>query len=406
MRFKDYLRLDEVKQTKLKHLSHLEELVFFQGIKGARKTIEVFEQGIEDIGKHKTKLTTSSKIDGAPSITAGWDPVSGNFFVGTKSLFNKEPKINFTPADIDANHGHAPGLVKKLKLGLKYLPSVIKKGQIVAGDFMFDSDDLKQEKIDGIDVISFQPNTITYAVDTSSSIVNKIKKAKIGIIFHSTYTGNDIPSMQVNFSVSDSQFNKSSDVYFRTVNMTLDTVAWSSEEYKELTADIKELKTRLNKMNSTQIDEIANNPKLSQTIMTYINTKVRTGTRFQKNEIGNLIDYIANKFDKEKFKLKSVKGKERKQQQKEEFINNLRGYASTLYDLFQWSYAAEDIKNIFIKKLEEIEQPEMSYHLNADGQYVKVGSEGFVVSDSPDSAVKFVNRSIFSKNNMLNTKWN
>ncbi len=406
MNFKNYVQLIEVKQKKLKHLSHLEELVFFQGMKGAKKTIEVFEQAIEDIGKHKTRLTTSSKIDGAPSITAGWDPESGKFFVGTKSLFNKEPKINFTDEDIDRNHGHAAGLAKKLKLGLEYLPKVVKKGEIVAGDFMFDSDDLKSETIDGSKVISFQPNTITYAVDKTSSTAKIIQAAKIGVIWHSTYTGSTIPSMSVNFSISDDQFNKSKDVYFRTVNMTLDTIAWSAEQYSTLKKDILSLKKTLNTMDAEQINAIADNPKLSQTIMTYINSKVRTGKRFSKNEIGHLMDYIIAKFDKEKFKLKSDKGKSKKEAQKIEFTNTLREYASTLYHLFQWSYAAEEIKNIFIDKLEEIEHPEMSYNLNPDGQYTKVGPEGFVVSDSPDSAIKFVNRAVFSRNNFNNVKFN
>lgn len=406
MGFKEHVVLTEVKQKKLKHLSHLEELVFFQGITGAKKTIEVFEQGIDDIGKHQTKLTTSSKIDGAPSITAGWDPESGKFFVGTKSLFNKEPKINFTNDDIDKNHGHAAGLAKKLKLGLEYLPKIVKKGQIVAGDFMFDSDELKTEKIDGTNVISFQPNTITYAVDVTSATAKIIKNAKIGVIFHSTYTGSTIPSMSVNFSISDNQFNKSKDVYFRTVNMTLDTIAWDPAEYKRLKGDIQSLKKTLNQMDHNQINEIASHPKLSQTVMTYINSKVRTGKRFNKNEIGHLMDYVIAKFDKEHFKLKSEKGKAKKAQEKSEFIVTLREYASTLYHLFQWSYAAEDIKNIFIKKLEEIEQPEWSYNLNADGQYTKVGPEGFVVSDSPDSAIKFVNRAVFSRNNFNNVKFN
>ena len=405
MKFKQFLKLNEVKQKQLKHLYHVEELVFFQGMEGAKKTIEIFSKGIEDIGKHKTNLKTTAKIDGAPSTTAGWDPETGKFFVGTKSLFNKEPKINFTHADIESNHGHAPGLAKKLKLALELLPSVIKKGNILAGDFMYDKDDLKSEVIDGSKVITFRPNTITYAVDKTSSLAQIIKKSKIGIIFHSSYTGQSIPSMSVNFSVSPSALKKSSDVYFRTVDLQLDTVAWSSEEEKKLKDDINILKKTLNQLDANQINEIASNEKLSITIMSYINSKVRNGKRFNKNEIGNLMDYIIQKFDKEKYKLKSAKGKENKENQKNEFIAILREYASTLYKLFQWSYAAEDIKHLFIKKLEEIEQPEMSYNLNTDGQYVKVGAEGFVISDSPDSSVKFVNRAVFSKNNFNNTRF-
>ena len=106
--------INEVKQKQLTHLYHIEELVFFQGIKGGMSAIKAFNNLIEVVNKHKS-LTTFAKVDGAPSIVAGWDPESGEFFVGSKSLFNKEPKINYTHADVDKNHGHAAGLSKKLK---------------------------------------------------------------------------------------------------------------------------------------------------------------------------------------------------------------------------------------------------------------------------------------------------
>ena len=36
------------------------------------------------------------KWDGAPAIICGVNPENGKFFVGTKSVFNKTPKINYT----------------------------------------------------------------------------------------------------------------------------------------------------------------------------------------------------------------------------------------------------------------------------------------------------------------------
>lgn len=400
-----YKMINEVKQKQLTHLYHLEELVFFQGMKGAKQSIKAFEQIIDEIGAHKT-LMTFAKVDGAPSIVAGWDPESGKFFVGSKSLFNKEPKINYTHEDVDKNHGHAAGLAKKLKEGLDYLPKVIKKGEIVQGDFMFSSDDLASEVIDGTKVITFKPNTITYAVDETSALATRIKKAKIGVIFHTSYSGNSIKSMQASFKISNSQFGSSPDVYVRTTEVSLDDIGWSADDYKKLKSDVSSLKKTLNTFDAKQVNEIAKESKLSQMIMTYINAKVREGKRFDRNEIGNLIDFISSKFEKEKFKLKSDSGKAKKDQQKKEFIKTLREYASTLYALFQWSYAAEDIKNIIIQKLEEIELPEKPYNLNSNGQYEVTGPEGFVISDSPDSAVKFVNRAVFSRNNFMNQKFN
>ena len=92
----------------------------------------------------------SVKIDGAPAIVWGTNPETGNFFVGTKSVFNKKLiKINETHDDIDRNHC---GIVANiLHHCFDYLPHI---SGVVQGDFIgFGGDD------------TFRPNTITYVFD-------------------------------------------------------------------------------------------------------------------------------------------------------------------------------------------------------------------------------------------------
>jgi len=92
----------------------------------------------------------SVKIDGSPAIVWGTNPTTGNFFVGTKSVFNKvKIKINETHDDIDRNHS---GVVADiLHHCFDCLPSF---DGIVQGDFIgFGGDD------------TFCPNTITYIFD-------------------------------------------------------------------------------------------------------------------------------------------------------------------------------------------------------------------------------------------------
>ena len=44
----------------------------------------------------------TTKWDGAPAIVCGTEPITGRFFVGTKSVFNKvNPKICFDGTDVD-----------------------------------------------------------------------------------------------------------------------------------------------------------------------------------------------------------------------------------------------------------------------------------------------------------------
>ena len=120
MRFKEYLiRITEA--NVIRHLTHLEDLVFLQGYQGAKKSLSFLSDVFNEMNKNKlTKnpLVIQQKVDGAPSIVAGWNPENGKFFVGTKSVFNKIPKLNYTNEDITKNHS-SPGLVKKLKEGLK-----------------------------------------------------------------------------------------------------------------------------------------------------------------------------------------------------------------------------------------------------------------------------------------------
>ena len=92
----------------------------------------------------------SVKIDGAPAIVWGTNPATGNFFVGTKSVFNKKViKINETHDDIDQNHS---GVVADiLHHCFDCLPSF---DGIIQGDFIgFGGDD------------TYCPNTITYIFD-------------------------------------------------------------------------------------------------------------------------------------------------------------------------------------------------------------------------------------------------
>jgi hypothetical protein len=89
----------------------------------------------------------SVKIDGAPAIVWGTNPATGNFFVGTKSVFNKvKIKINESHEDIDANH--QGNVAEILHSCFDYLPRV---NTIYQGDFI---------GFGGLN--EYTPNTITY----------------------------------------------------------------------------------------------------------------------------------------------------------------------------------------------------------------------------------------------------
>jgi hypothetical protein len=400
MTFKQYL----AEAHKLTHLNHLEDLIFIEGYQGGVKAIKYLKNVIEDIKNHGTGLKAQQKFDGAPSLIAGWSPEDGRFFVASKSFFNKTPKINFSVEDIDRNH--SGGLADRLKVALKYLPQAVKKGEILQGDFMFIQDDLKYENINGVSVLTFTPNTITYAVPKDTPLYKTIKKAKMGMAWHTSYTGNTLDSLNGAFKISDSQFKNTKEVYQRTTNITTDKITWTNSEYTELTKNVNNLEKSLKALDKKKVNEISSNTKLSNILMVYINQKVRNGmNKFSNNEIKGLMDYVSEKYGKDIDKLKSTKGKNKKAKEKQDFITDIRAQASTLYNLFQFSYSVQEIKNIVVDKLQEIESSETPYIKQPDGSYKITDPEGFVLSDSPESGVKFVNRSIFSKNNFNMSKF-
>jgi len=392
---------------KLKHLTHVEDLVWIYGKKGGQETIKFLEITLDELKGHKVEnAKTFQKVDGAPAIIAGWSPENGEFFVATKSLFNKTPKINFTNDDIDINHGHSAGLSKKLKEALEYLPDVIKKGKVLMGDFMYSKDDLVSETIDGVKGISYKPNTITYFVDATSGLYKRITGSQIGIIFHTSYNGGTISDLSATYAINESDLKYSKDVYVRTTNVkSYDSVDFSDAEFKLYKSNLKELKVALSQFSDKELSFITDDEFLSKEIQTYINFRVREGKHFSKNEISNVIDFITAKFDKAIDKLKSDKGKSKKESEKQDVIGNIQKSGGTMYYLFKWFESAANLKMLLLDKLNQVKAPETPYIKEKD-KYVITDPEGYVISSSSDNGVKFVNRAVFSKINMLGSDFN
>ena len=114
----------------LKHLEHLEDELLNHGVEGCKMIVEHFLEvkGLlgcagSDVGYMQTKW------DGAPSVVCGTDPITGIFFVGTKSVFNKrDPKPCASDRGIDELYAdEKPGLAVKLKFCLKHFKPVVKE---------------------------------------------------------------------------------------------------------------------------------------------------------------------------------------------------------------------------------------------------------------------------------------
>ena len=178
-------------------MEHAEDDVLNGGVKGARDSINAL-RAVRDMlaGHSEKKVSITVKWDGAPAIFAGKDPSDGKFFVAKKGVFNKNPKVYKTNAEIDDDT--SGDLAAKLKACLAELPALGIDG-VIQGDLLFTSSDLKSATIDGEEYITFHPNTLVYAVPAQSELAKSIKSAKIGIVWHTFYEGNSFETMKAVF---------------------------------------------------------------------------------------------------------------------------------------------------------------------------------------------------------------
>jgi len=171
--------LTEFKRT---HLEHIEDIVITDGHEGGRAVVEFFRGLLLTLkGTSSEAVKVSVKWDGAPAVVCGINPDNGKFFVGTKSVFAKAAKVNYTKKDIANNHG-TDDLGQKLLKCLVHLKKLGMTG-VYQGDLLFTDEDITRKNIDGKPNLTFTPNTITYAVPEQSDLGRQIDRAKVGIIF-------------------------------------------------------------------------------------------------------------------------------------------------------------------------------------------------------------------------------
>jgi cytidyltransferase-like protein len=374
------------------HLTHLEELVLTQGPNGYKMARAFLLELLKTLkGNTGSKIQTSVKWDGAPAIFAGINPDNGKFFVGTKSIFNKVPKINYTKEDIVKNHGHAPGLVDKLTKALQYLPALNIKN-ILQGDFMFDDGMISTTEIDGEPHYKFKPNTIVYAVPVNSELGKQIEQAKFGIVFHTTYNSLDSGA---SFGADISGLRKAPGVWFDDAFFTDDTgvVTLTDEEESEIIRLVKE---------ADSVNEQINYDDLPFAFLNiYINSEIKSGGFLENPDKSyeGFINWYSERVQKKINKLKSDKGKQRATQNAQQTLQSFNERKDDILNIFKVSRLLFEAKNIFIQKYNNAVYNTKHFVDDGSGDLVASNPEGYVAVDHKGNGIKFVDRLEFSRAN-------
>ena len=388
--FKEYIT--EQKNT---HMTHIEDKVLYGGVDGTRQAILAL-RSLRDMLAGVKDGNVSVKWDGAPAVFAGTDPRDGKFFVAKKGIFNATPKVYKTNSDVDDDTGG--DLNAKLKAALKYLPELGIKG-VVQGDFLFDSSDVKTKKLKGKPYVTFHPNTIVYAVPAGTEAAKKVKAAKIGIVWHTTYTGNTFETMKASYGVDTTKFKNTKNVWSQDAmlrDMTQFTM--TKKDTEEVNAHLSNAGRIFNKISSTTLRTLENNNNIAQLIETFNNSFVRKGEVIgnTKTHVAKLISHIKLKFQKEIDKRKSEKGKTAQQQKLNEILKFFSPQNKISLEMM-----FELQKSIVLAKLKIINilnklNGAQTFLKTRDG-YKVTGQEGYVAIDKlGGDAVKIVDRMEFS----------
>ena len=390
MNFKEYIT--EQKNT---HMTHIEDKVLYGGVNGTREAILAL-RSLRDMLAGVKDGNVSVKWDGAPAIFAGIDPRDNKFFVAKKGIFNKSPKVYKTNSDIDDDT--SGDLNAKLKKALQYLPDLGIKG-VVQGDFLFDSSEVKTKKIKGKAYVTFHPNTIVYAVPSGTEAARKVKSAKIGIVWHTTYNGSSFETMKASYGVDTTKFRNSKNVWSQDAmlrDMTQFTM--TQKDTEEVNAHLSNAGRIFNKISATTLRTLEGDQNLAQLIETFNNTFVRKGEVIgnTKTHVTKLIQHIRQKFQKEIDKRKTEKGKSVQQKKLDDILKFFSPQNKiSLQMMFELQKSIVLAKLKIINILNKLNSAQT--FLKTKNGYQTTGQEGYVAIDKlGGDAVKIVDRMEFS----------
>jgi len=396
--------------TQLKHLEHLEDEMLNYGQEGCCAAVAFLKELSKMLGHQESTGFMQTKWDGAPSVICGMDPLADIFFVGTKSVFNKtEPKICYSEKDVDDMYNG--DLAEKLKFSFRYFSQLGIRG-VIQGDLLFTDSTLKTETINGEKLYTFTPNTITYAIPTDHPIGQAAKKSKIGVVFHTHYSGNDLPTMQARAGAPVDSFNKISEVLVVKNDTPMDRVGFSKTEMQKFNTYITKIE-RMCQLCGDFLDDLVSNFgntgdskfHISSYLKQFFNSEIKNARSITNVDetINDLTNFYHVKMSAELAKIKTVDNLTKKRILVYKSENYLLDNVYKFKMMIALYKELQSVKQMVIDKLDHLE--EFKTFVQTDNGYKVTTPEGYVLHKD-GSMIKFVNRLEFAYNNFtLQKQW-
>ena len=406
-----FIQLTEDKGGKNLHLEHLEDEILNYGVDGGRAAIN-FLRSLRDMlaGNARSSINMTVKWDGAPAIFAGIDPEDGKFFVAKKSVFNVNPKLYKSAQEIDDDLSGT--LNAKFKVALAEFSKLGIKG-VLQGDLMF-TDDVDTDTIDGTKYLTFQPNTIVYAVPVDSTLGKVINNAKVGIVWHTTYTGDALQDMKASFGADIKGLNKPSTVWMddATYKDASGSATMTAKETASVTAALSSTGSTFKKINAVQLKKFLNLQNsmtgaiAGASLKTYNNSKVRAGEKITNPKLHakGYEKWVQTSIQKQIDKAKSDAGKKKYTDIQKEYVREVKKHTNNLVQIITFQNYLVDAKSQIVNKLNSVKGLTDTFIKTSNGFKV-TNPEGYVAIDRVSGgAVKLVDRMEFSFNNFTAIK--
>ena len=390
--------LTEFKRT---HLEHIEDIIITDGHVGGQAVVEYFRGLLLTLkGTSSEAMSVSVKWDGAPAVVCGTNPDNGKFFVGTKSVFSKTPKINYTKKDIANNHG-TDELGQKLLKCLVHLKKLNIQG-VVQGDLLYTDEGITRKNIDGKPHLTFTPNTITYAVPEDGDLAKQIDRAKLGIIFHTTYAGDSLATMNAQGGADVSSFAQSPDVFFDNASYkdVSGSAKFTADESQQFYNSIDKLETLLNNVPRDLSSVLGQNTDFVPMFQMYINAMVKQG-ELPSNVNQFLLGFkkfYADRMQQQMSGLKAQKALQLRQDKMKQMPVFLDKAKKPLQAMLTFYKAVQQMKGFVLKKMNQAMA--IGSFSQTDSGLQVTEPEGFVAVDKSGNAVKLVDRLGFSRRNL------
>ena len=393
--------------TQLKHLEHIEDEMLNHGVDGCTASVSAMKEMLKMLGKKPSSGYMQTKWDGAPSVVCGKHPITGRFFVGTKSVFNKEPKLCHFDDDVDVYY--SGDLATKLKTALQYFKPLGITG-VVQGDLLFTEKDKKTVTVNNENLITFTPNTITYGVPVNSDMGKKISTAKIGVVFHTHYNGDDLSSMTASAGAPTSEFSKTTDCVVIENDTPMADVAVPTNTlqlFERNTNTIESMCKKSGKFLNTLVDNMGTSGDKKFHIASYLkqffNNEIKEGRSISDSQkaIKSIGEFYRTKMNKEVEKMKSVQKQAERRKQMYDGMAYLEDNITEFDAMFTLYRKMQENKEIVIKALDNLET--FRTFVQTDKGYKVTGPEGYVLHHDGDM-IKLVNRIEFSYNNFTLAK--